>query len=240
MPASGVVKIASAGTPVAAAGARRRAGDRGAAAERLAAVGGAQDVAVAQEQVADLRVDEVRGRDPVRAVGLGQHEHLVERLAAVVGAAHDAAVAAEDHDHVRRDRLQAGEVLRRAGGEAGPGRAAVVGAQRGAVVADRVAAARDEVHRADRVALRRRVAPLPAGLADLHRGTGRRACGGQAQGSASAQKALVLTYFSSRCGLVLKRKRARCCGYGRETKSRALRSAWSPAKCCGRPPWASR
>ena len=79
----------------------------------------------------------------------------MEGLAAVVGAAHDAAVAAEDDHHVRRDGLQAPEVERSARREAGPRRAAVVGAQGGAVVADRVPATRDEVHRADRVALYR-------------------------------------------------------------------------------------
>ena len=93
------------GRALTARGAGRRAGDRGAATERRAAVRGAQHVAVAQQQIADRGGDEVRGRHRVRAVGLGQHEHLVEGRAAVVGAADHAAVAAEDHDDVRRDRL---------------------------------------------------------------------------------------------------------------------------------------
>src|SRR5207249_2133254 len=66
------------------------------------------------------------------------------------------------------DRLDLVEIRVGARKQAGPGRAAVGRAEQRPEVAGRVALRARERHRADRVALRERVAPLPAGRSDLY------------------------------------------------------------------------
>src|SRR6185312_15160412 len=91
----------------------------------------------------------------------GREREPMEGSAAVVGAPRRAA-AADDHG-VGVDGVDRGEVVDDPGGDAAPGRALVVGAQERAEGAGRVAAPAGEVDRPDRVALRERVAPVPAG-----------------------------------------------------------------------------